>query len=91
MQRHRDSGGFLREYPEYDSRKNPQLQVKKNSGDKEVIPPKKKKRGRPRKQRTIAKEFNSNGDGRLINPLQIHFAKIAPFVLMSSRFFQRCI
>ena len=70
MQRHRDSGGFLREYPEYDSRKNPQLQVKKKSVDKEVLPPKKKRGGRPRKQRTLAKESNSNGDGRLIHPVQ---------------------
>ena len=60
--------GFLREYPEYDTRTK--LQVKKDTGDKDVILPKKKKRGRPRKQRTLTKKSNSNGGGRLIHPVQ---------------------
>ena len=82
--------GFLREYPEYDTRKKLQSPVKKDPGDKEVILQKKKMRGRPRKQRTLAKESNSHGDGILIF-CKNHFEEVASSVFLSSRFFQGCI
>ena len=58
MKRHRENGGFLKEYPEYDTRKKLQSPTKKDFVDEEVVLPKRKRGGRPRKQRALAKESN---------------------------------